>query len=256
MRTKLKIDHAHSMNNGIIFYSKRHKGYVAISTVDELGNIKTEWTTMKKYRKAKNKHIDMKNFLIFILCELPFVITFTILLCWLTNKDPMLGVRFFLIGYAFLLSIIFAINTFIERKKEKDAYKIHAAEHMVLNAYRKLKRVPLLEEIRQYSQFCNSCSKNVITRDVMAFTLMFFCTFIHDPLYRRIGMLLANIIVFILLQCGFLNFLQKYTTMVPTDKELLVAIAGINVWFENEKKEKERSKFSKFLHRLFPRIFN
>ena len=55
MRTKLEIDHARSMNNGIQFYSKRHKGYVAIATVDEVGNIKTEWTTMKKYENEKNK---------------------------------------------------------------------------------------------------------------------------------------------------------------------------------------------------------
>lgn len=90
----------------------------------------------------------------------------------------------------------------------------------------------------------------------MNFTLMFLCTFISNQLYSIIVMLSANSIVLILLQCGFLNFLQKYTTIIPTDKELSVAIAGMNVWFENEKKEKEKSRFKKFLHRLFPRVFN
>lgn len=69
MRTKLKIAHAHSMDNGIQFYSKRHKGYAAIATVDEVGNIKTEWATMKKYEKEKNKHdksADRKKLFIFI----------------------------------------------------------------------------------------------------------------------------------------------------------------------------------------------
>ena len=37
-----------------------------------------------------------------------------------------------------------------------------------------------------------------------------------------------------------LNFLQKFTTIIPTNKELDVAIAGMNVWFENEKKEEEK----------------
>lgn len=259
MRKKLKIDHAHSMDNGIRFYSKCHKGYVAISTVDEFGNIKTEWTTMKKYEKKKNKHdkiANMKKFSIFILCVLPFATIFSILFEWAISKDPILGIRFWLMSYVFMQLSMFLITTFIERKKEKNAYKFHSAEHMVLNAYRKLKRVPSLEEIREYSRFSNSCGTNAITQRVMNFTLIFLCTFISNPLYSIIGMLSANIIVFVLLECGFLNFLQKCTTIIPTDKELSVAIAGMNEWFENEKKEKERSRFKKFLHRLFPRVFN
>lgn len=239
MRTKLKIDHAYSMDNGIRFYSKRHKGYVAIATVDEIGNIKTEWTTMKKYEKEKNKHdksADRKKLFIFILCVLPFVTIFSILLEWAISKDTILGMRFLYMGCAFMLLSVFVIYTFIERKKGKNAYKFHSAEHMVLNAYRKLKRVPSLEEIREYSRFSNSCGTNATTQIVMNFTLMFLCTFISNPLYSIIGMLSASIIVLILLQCGFLNFLQKCTTIIPTDKELSVAIAGMNVWFENEKK--------------------
>ncbi len=236
MRTKLEINHARSMDNGIQFYSKRHKGYVAISIVDELGNIKTEWTTMKKYEKEKNKHdkiAEIKKFCIFILCVLPFNTIFSILFTW----NPILGMRFLFITVAFMTLSAFAITTFIEIKKEKNAYKkFHAAEHMVVNACRKLKRVPSIEEIREYSRFSNSCGTNVITQIVMNFTLMFLCTYISNPLYMIIGLLSVSIVVLILLECGFLNFLQKYTTSVPTDKELSVAIAGMNVWLENEKK--------------------
>lgn len=259
MRTKLKIDHAHSMDNGIRFYSKRYKGYVAISTVDELGNINTEWTTMKKHKNGKNKInkiADTKKFFMFILCVLPVATIFAILLEWTMSKDHMLGMRFLLIGYSFMLLYSLVITTSIERKKEKNAYKFHSAEHMVLNAYRKLKRVPSIEEICEYSRFSNSCGTNATTQMIMNFTLMFLCTFIHNPLYMVIGMLAVNVIVLVLLQCGFLNFLQNFTTIPPTQKELAVAIAGMNVWLENEKKKKEKSKFLKFLHRLFPRVFN
>ena len=201
MRTKLKINHAEFMDNGILFYSKRHKGYVAIATVDEVGNIKTEWTTIKKYKKEKNKHdksADRKKLFIFILCLLPFTIIFSILLEWAISKDTILVKRFLFLGYAFMLLSGFIIDTFIERKKEKNAYKFHSAEHMVINAYRKLKKVPSLEEIRDYSRFHNSCGTNVTTQMVMNFILMFFCTFISNPLYRIIGMLSANIILLIL----------------------------------------------------------
>ena len=62
---------------------------------------------------------------------------------------------------------------------------------------------------------------------------MFFWTFVSD----------ISVIVFVLYilwKCGKLNFLQIFTTSEPTDKELLVAIAGLSVWLENEKKEKEK----------------
>ena len=104
---------------------------------------------------------------------------------------------------------------------------------MLINAYRKLKRVPSLEEIREYSRFDNDCSTNLVTQTAISFVLMFFCTFIRNSL---IGIIVSNTIVLILLQCGFLNFLQKWTTIVPTDRELSVAIAGLNAWIENEKK--------------------
>lgn len=242
MRTKLQIDHAHSMDNGIIFYSKRHKGYVAISTVDEFGEIKTEWTTMKKYKREKNeqnKINDMIKKIIRILCVLPFAIILSILIDWVISQNPILGIRVFLVVGVIIMLSTFFINTYIERKIEKNAYKFHSAEHMVLNAYRKLKRVPSLDEIRKYSRFSNYCGTNETTQMVMNFTLMFLCTFISNPMFKVTGMLSVYSIVLILLRCGFLNFLQNFTTVVPTDKELLVAISGMNVWLENEKMEKE-----------------
>lgn len=252
MRTKLAINHARSMNNGILFYSKRHKGYVAIATIDEEGNITTEWTKKHKKQTCKKIKETFKD----LIPTLPFLIAFSIISGLASDKNPIYGIRTFLIGCPLLLLVFFIINTNKERKTGGNAYKFHSAEHMVLNAYRKLNRLPSLEEIYQYSRFSNSCGTNATTQIVMMSIFMFVCTFIPDSLYRLIGLLSVNLIVLILLQCGFLNFLQKFNTIPPTDKELAVAIAGMNVWFENEKKEKEKTKFLRFLHRLFPRVFD
>lgn len=237
MRTKLEIPIATSMYNGIRFYSK--KGYVVISTVDEQGIINTKRSEIKKYEKGKNKHNkieNMKKFIILILKGLPSKIIFIILFIWLMNKNPILGIRFLFIGYAFIALSIFAIDNFTERKREKNVFKFHSAKHMLINAYRKLKRVPSLEEIREYSRFDNDCSTNLVTQTAISFVLMFFVTFISNSFYSLIGIIVSNTIVLILLQCSFLNFLQKWTTIVPTDRELSVAIAGLNAWIENEKK--------------------
>lgn len=258
MRTKkLTIDEALSMNNGIIFYSKRHKDHVAIAIIDEQGNIKTEWTTMKMYKKQKSKSekiAEMKKNFILVISRLPFQIVFSIFVYWIMNKNYIYGLRTLLIGISLLSFGSFII--FISTERKNNTFKFHAAEHMVLNAYRKFNRVPSHEEIYQFSRFSNSCGTNFTTEIVTSFILMCICTFIPNQLYMILGVISVNVIVLILLKCGFLNFLQKLTTITPTDKELAVAIAGLNVWFENEKKEKEKSKFLKLLHRLFPRVFN
>ncbi len=256
MRTKLKIDEAQAMNNGICFYSKRHKNYVAIATIDEQGIISTEWTTMKNYKKNKSKQekkAEMKIIVKLVLIVWLFIDAIWMLSKKLSSINFIYGIRTWLLGYALIILGTFIIYKRIERKQKADLYKFHSAEHMVLNAYSKLKRVPTIQEICQYSQFINSCSTNVTAVIVTSCILMFVCSFITDQL---IVILLVNIITIILLNCGCLNVLQKFTTITPTNKELLVAIEGMNTWLENEKKEKEKSKFLKFLLRLFPRIFN
>ena len=235
MRTKLKVDHARFMGNGILFYSKRHEGYIAVSIVDEMGNIKTEWTTIEKYRKEKNKSNKIENAKkILILSFLPFSLIFSLVLDRvIISKGPIWGIRFLFIFFAFIILYMFVMYIVIEKKIEKNIFKFHSAEHMVLNAYSKLKRVPFLEEIKRYSRYSNGCGTNIITLIFIWDIMMFFWTFVSD----------ISVIVFVLYilwKCGKLNFLQIFTTSEPTDKELLVAIAGLSVWLENEKKEKEK----------------
>ncbi len=256
MRTKLKLEigDAQAMNNGICFYSKRHKNYVAIATIDK-GIISTEWTT-KKY-KIKEKKDEIKEIVKLLLIILLLADVLLRLAKRLSDISFIYGMRtLLLLGHAMIMLGIFIIHNQIARKQKKDLFKFHSAEHMALNAYCKLNRVPTIEEIHKFSRFRNDCGTNATTGMVMSCLLMFACTFIPNILYQLRAILLGNIIIFILLTCGCLNFLQKFTTDIPSDTELLVAIEGMGIWLENEKKEKEKSKFLKFLSRLFPRVFN
>lgn len=234
MRTKLRIVHAESKDNGIYFYSNRHKGHVAIATIDEKGEIKTNWTTVKEEKKNKSNEEKIKDFFLVL-----SVIFFVLLIQLIMNKNPFLGIRIFLIGFSLMLILQFIINN--SKKTKDDTYKFHSAEHMVCNAYKKLGRVPSIEESKQYSLFSNSCSTNLTTQFVIAFVLMFICTFIPNALYRILGMVCVNVIVFLLVKLGYLNFLQKFTTKIPTEKELAVAIEGMKLWLENEKKDEEKN---------------
>ena len=54
-RKTIKIDKAESMNNGIIFRSRRFKGYASIATINN-GEITVQWTKVKDFKKSQNKH--------------------------------------------------------------------------------------------------------------------------------------------------------------------------------------------------------
>ena len=255
MRKYLRIDHAQSINNGICFYSKRHKGYVSVATIDENDTINVEWTTTQKLKTKAQKIANFKKMLIFAFCA-PFVASgLALLLDWATNYGPMFTLRTFLISCSLMhLLPFFVISTI--RRKNKDTFKFHSAEHMVINAYTKLNRIPSLEEIRQYSRFDNTCGTNLTTLIVLNCLATLACTFIPNVLFMKIGIVLAPIVAYVLLEYGYLNFLQFFTTIPPTDRELIVAIAGMSVWLFCERKEAKQSKFSKFIRRLFPRVFN
>ena len=234
MRNEFNIEHARSLNNGIIFYSKQHRNHIALATIDEQGNIYTEWTTLEDYKKREKKRKTNKQTKseilqnILILCLVIFlIISITITF----------GKRFLLIAYPLAVLISFFFKNFQWFKKERDSFKFHSAEHMVVNAYHDFNRVLSKEEVVNFSRFHNNRSTNLITIIILICILLFFCTFIENKLYRFIVGLLASFIVIIFSQLGLLNFLQKFTTLTPTDRELEVAIVGMNFWLENEKKE-------------------
>lgn len=131
-------------------------------------------------------------------------------------------------------------NYILNIKKANRWKKFHSAEHMVLNAYRKLNRIPSLEETRNFPKFSNTCGTNGMAQISITFILIFFTTFIPnlDSIHIRILIILSAIIALILSITGCLNFMQKFTTDIPTDTELKVAIKGMEVWLENEQKPK------------------
>ena len=44
----------------------------------------------------------------------------------------------------------------------------------------------------------------------------------------------------ILQNVGLIKYFQVFTTKEPTERELILAIAGMKAWLENEQKEEEK----------------
>lgn len=222
----LNTPEAQSMSNGILFNSKRHKGYYAVATIDDNDNIKTQWTNEKVVLALP---ITIERNIIAILISVFIALFIVIILLTQGFIYALRGLLFFWICF----TISFYIITIRDFGKG-DFFKFHSAEHMVLNAYRKIKRVPSLEELRSFSRFANTCGTNTQFTRLIDLIVLFIITFtINHPLCCMI-LFLFDFAISIVSFYGGLNFLQLLTTRTPTDRELLVAIAGLKTRLEHE----------------------
>lgn len=239
----LEVVHARAMSNGVKFYVQRQRGYIAISTVDENGTVKVQWCNKREYIKEKSfaeKMYEIKEMLFYTLCLMPIVILFANVLEWfMRNHNAGDGACFFLVGFSITLLLGFFESYFIKRKR-KNFFKYHAAEHMVCNAYKALQRVPTINEIREYSRYSSSCGTNATTEIIIILPLMSLAEKIYyfynwPPIVLVIMTGIITISVLVLERYGYLNFLQYFTTEKPDEIELLVAIEGLKMWEEKEK---------------------
>ena len=126
--------------------------------------------------------------------------------------------------------------------EEKKLARYHSAEHMVLNAYHKLGKVPSLEEIKTFSRFSKYCGCRVLTskiiEDIPTTLAIAFYAEIHFIPYILIC-IFSYIIGRKLLKKDFIKVEQILFTEPPTDLELEVAIKGLETLLKEEEKIKE-----------------
>ena len=232
----LEVVHARAMSNGIRYCSQRQKGYMAVSTVGEDGKIKVQWCNKKEKSLA-----EIKKMLFYTLCLMPIGILFVNVLEWfMRNHNAEDGACFFLVWFPITLLLGFFEVNFIRKKREKEFFKYHAAEHMACNAYKALQRVPTINEIREYSRFDCNCGTNITTEIIIIFPLMSLAEKLYffyncSPIALVIMTGVIPISYLVLDRYGYLNFLQYFTTEKPDKIELLVAIEGLKMWEEKEK---------------------
>lgn len=109
--------------------------------------------------------------------------------------------------------------------------RYHSAEHMVIEAYKDLKRVPTVSEVRNYSRFSKKCGirfdiDKLLPHIIIGFSMIFL---IHNFVIYFTVCFGAFILLEYLNTNGYLRFLQIFYTNKPTDMELEVAVQGIKV---------------------------
>lgn len=244
---------ARSKKNGIIFYSSVVPWLAINSFVAKDGQIKTTFLIDFVDSLSSTKTICHKNTYLLFIFQIIFVLSSILFL----NIYPFIAVIFTClfspVWYHFAcLAISYKFG------KRQNLSRFHAAEHMAINAYCKLQRIPTLKEIRNSSRFSENCgSMHILNACIptLLFTLCFISgTFLH-PLLFIFVLLVFSIFNFVLLKFKLLKFLQFFFTSKPTDLELEVALKGIQVYDDVERQIAQgEMDFSVIIHdnNIFP----
>lgn len=223
---QLKINSALSFSSGIIFYSNTKTEYGVIATIDSNQNIHAEFG---KVEELLLKHYEDKAYIIkSTIVKIVLMISLFFTLYFLMNREFLSCLRMLLGDLCFIYSLLL----FTENISWKSS-KFHSAEHKSINAYNSLNRPPTLEEVRFYSRFCKNCSTNTITYFQLTCTILFACTWINP--FNLYLLIILLVLVFVLFKLNLLCWGQVFTTLKPTEKELEVAIKGIELWEKYER---------------------
>lgn len=114
----------------------------------------------------------------------------------------------------------------------KQIHRFHSAEHATINAFYDLKRVPTLEEVKNYSNYSYYCGMVPYFKESIFYFLIGFCRLIPGFWY-----LLALGIALLLMNLVFkkkLYLVEYFTLLEPTDTEYKVAITALEGALKNK----------------------
>lgn len=247
---KTKIREARSRKDGIVFYSSGIPLIMVKSTVNEKGEIRTRVIDQITEREEDLKEQEgnkRKNML--IKAYLTDLIILTIMILLKVDTRLFTGmVTFSIVGTHYLCPVLY--NIYNIKYKYKSLGRFHSAEHMVINAYNKLDRIPSLQELKKSSRFSNNCGSNKTNSIIIMFAFISFA----GPFLIKMGvikyliiMMLIPIIIAVLSSVGAINIFQVFVTNKPTDIELRVALEGLEKYEDLESQIKDISRIEDFM---------
>lgn len=234
MEKQKKITRAQSKKNGIIFYSNTFPCVGLETFFNDSGNMQCrlvpthpdELMDSLGIPTEKGPTFNWKSLIIF---DIALIISSIIAFIFSQNFGLVLAAIWFSIFVSFDL-YKFAKHSYEMKSKngkERSLAKFHAAEHMAINAYQKLQRVPTLEEVKKISRFIAKCGSRKITSRIFAtfmITIVMATLYSYNSLIYLIALVAITIFSVLAEHYGWLIFLQVFVTSKPTAKELKLAI--------------------------------
>ena len=254
MKNKIRVPKASSLRNGIVFMSGVTNQLQVKSYFDSRRNsIETiiRWHDDFKWNRGIDR--DLKGQDIISKKEEKLVETtgwFINLLLIIYTIFVARDIRYIVasVYYSFTASKYLYVSIYQSFKMKvlnndgKKLARYHSAEHMILNAYHKLGKVPSLDEIKTFSRFSQYCGSRALMSKIIAYIpnslAIAFCDEIHFITFISI-LIISYIISRKLLEKDFIKIEQILFTEPPTDLELEVAIKGLETLVKEEEKIKE-----------------
>lgn len=109
-------------------------------------------------------------------------------------------------------------------ERMKQTHRYHSAEHATINAFYDLKRVPTLEEVKNYSNYSYYCGVVPKMHESLSYFVIGFCRLIPGFWYL---IALAIVIPLIYIFRKKMYLFEYFSLLEPTDTEYKVAIAAL-----------------------------
>lgn len=227
MSKKIKMDYyGEAFEDGIQFCSKRNKDCVAKATVRNDGSIETSYE-----RQGGSKYNYISLIVTGILLVLTLAVSAIIGIGFHFTLTQLLGLINVFLSISMLYIFIRDFEKTLINPKHASLFRFNAAKVMAYKAIGKYQRVPTYEELKSLSYIEWIGNSDCITLTILFVMYIGICLTLSIQVYI---ILLGMLVLSFALLLGFFRFTQLFTTRKPTDRELEVAIAALQVWYDNE----------------------
>lgn len=221
-----------------IISGRSEKDRITFSTKDSCATaIRKENGGIDFEFKKEDTPLVKSVLILFIIFGMSSILKSSVLIPFIENN--IISVGWYLTPLAFysLLAILSIIV--VCTHSEKELLKNHGAEHKVLSAYNKLKRIPTVEEAQKFSRIHRSCGVTIYSAFITSQLIGFI-------VYINMGFKISEIVLFLvpLFFSSFFPFnligklAQFFTTSNPKRHNIELAIAAISALESHESHRK------------------
>lgn len=246
-----RIPQASSTSRGIVFFSNFNKQCI-ITTLDQNGNFLTYQTSTNSpefhnvvdpdpYEEKAIKNISKAT----IIFDIAITIISILLGFLMKSIYPVFTTVFFII-FASKDFIKIAFVTYhykIDKSQKNKASKLSGAKNKVINAYLKTQKVPTIMESKKFSRCLEGVTINKDFTSVFFYLILALSTAFIAPYHPLVHIAICfalMLLYYFFLFKGWNKIFQLLVTSNPSDKELQVAINGIEAFDQMENMYKER----------------
>lgn len=211
-----KLTSGHSSKNSITFSSKNAS---ATAIRNENGEI--------EIKDIDKDPIKKSQLFALLLAIITISLIKSFILIPLIKNDIINVLCYLLPALIYTSCAIYAIVA-VRLKNGIHFFKNHAAEHMVHKAYKSLKQIPSIEEVKKFSRINSSCGINIYSAFITAQLIGFFTFIYADFVIPEFILFIIPCFMHSCFPFNILGKLAQFLTTSPADDENIeLALAAL-----------------------------